>query len=63
MLMERSGIVIERGDVPIDLGAPDDVSGEWVEDRVTTPGFRVIVKKRRYGDAQLNTRPAARISR
>jgi hypothetical protein len=43
--IERSGIVIERGDVKIDLGAPDEISGKWTEDFVSTAGFRVVIKK------------------
>lgn len=42
--IERGGIVLERGPVINDLGAPDDISGEWHEDLTSTPGFRVIEK-------------------
>jgi len=43
--VERGGIIIERGDVPIDLGAPDDISGHCQEDLAPAPGFRVVIKK------------------
>jgi hypothetical protein len=43
--VERGGIVVERGDVTIDLGGNDKISGEWHEDLVSTPGFRVVIEK------------------
>jgi hypothetical protein len=44
--IERTGIIsVERGDVLIDLGKPSKVTGEWVEDLVWVPGFRVVTEK------------------
>lgn len=43
--IERGGVVMERGEVAIDLGEPD-VHGEWHEGLVRTPGFRVVVSPR-----------------
>jgi hypothetical protein len=39
-LMEQEGVAIERGNVQIDLGRPDDHGG-WEEDLVWEPGFRI----------------------